>query len=667
MHALSAPCNFTMRPSTSLLCSANSHPILGSRRFSLPLRSLYTISKASSSPIQVRVNFLQTRSTIRVSPPHSTAIEEIVEESTTDSEFIEIGYIYDVHGLQGEICVKHSTDFPELRFSKPGKRWLRQQFSGRREIQEVELVSGRDHPARKCWIVKFGGIDSIDQAKQLVGSTLLVREDDRPQLEEGEFYSRELVGMRVILKETGESIGTVLNVYNSGASDLLHVMLDSYTKLPVQRSEKVKSGPLVWIPFVEAIVPDVDMIKREMQITPPKGLLQLNLPNGERSKKERRLLEWKERKKMQRLLIAAKKKLCAMGQQHVFHGFRFGEKSQRNLLADQIISVNSKLLQQALQNREMPLERSNLVEYISGASTLQTSNLRISQECLTNAWKQKLDKYSKFQCTGLDLISKGKLATVLVLSSGKLDAWSEPCLGDCKNSPLSLVEKFLSDNQRFMEVEQRASVSIISISSNPDIQPLEKLFSSHDHFGFNPKKVWFLEEEKLPVVSSSVDEQNRHKILMKSPWEILQSPIGSGGILFSISSNNIIEDLIEMGVEYVELCSIDQLSLCGNPIFLGFIDSWYADIGIHVLKNPVSHEDNFHMIFSMKLMKKMIQQIGKLHFEAILKPNPHVEKVDKEWVDVTPPSANSYEFRSSIYRLPASCSLDKVCLIEVTE
>ncbi len=38
------------------------------------------------------------------------------------------------------------------------------------------------------------------QAKQLVGSTLLVREEDKPELDEGEFYSRDLVGMRVVLK-----------------------------------------------------------------------------------------------------------------------------------------------------------------------------------------------------------------------------------------------------------------------------------------------------------------------------------------------------------------------------------------------------------------------------------------------------------------------------------
>ena len=38
------------------------------------------------------------------------------------------------------------------------------------------------------------------QALKLVGSTILISEEDRPELEEGEFYSHDLVGMKVILK-----------------------------------------------------------------------------------------------------------------------------------------------------------------------------------------------------------------------------------------------------------------------------------------------------------------------------------------------------------------------------------------------------------------------------------------------------------------------------------
>lgn len=50
-----------------------------------------------------------------------------------------------------------------------------------------------------------------------------------------------------------------------------------------------------------------------------------------------------------------------MEQKHVFDGFKFGEKEQGRLLADQIIGVNSKLLQKALQDIEIPTRRCNLI------------------------------------------------------------------------------------------------------------------------------------------------------------------------------------------------------------------------------------------------------------------------------------------------------------------
>lgn len=89
-------------------------------------------------------------------------------------------------------------------------------------------------------------------------------------------------------------MGTVVEVFNSGASDLLRVRLHSMNNIPNQtgksKVEAGASGPLVWVPFVEAIVPNVDTEKREMLVTPPKGLLELNIRHDERSKKERREL-----------------------------------------------------------------------------------------------------------------------------------------------------------------------------------------------------------------------------------------------------------------------------------------------------------------------------------------------------------------------------------------
>ncbi|KAA8519569.1 hypothetical protein F0562_013807 [Nyssa sinensis] len=663
--------------SPSLLCSSNSLSTFSiSQRLLVPLQNRCIVSVFNSSRVvQVPFNCSQMCRRI-VSSLHSTATQEIVETSKGESEFIEIGYICSVHGLQGEVRVKSSTDFPELRFSKPGRRWLRQQVLGRETIQEVELVEGRGgHTGQKSWIVRFSKVDTVDQAQQLVGSTILVTKEDRPELEEGEFYTRDLVGMRVILKETGEPAGTVINVFNSGASDLLQVMLDSSIEMPdgtrKPKSEIGASGPLVWVPFVEAIVPNVDMNKRELLITPPRGLLELNIRSDERSKKERRQLEWKQRKKFQQRLIAAKKKLCELEQQHVFHGFRFGEKAQRNLLADQIVGVNSKLLRQALQNIEIPSKRWNATEFIKANFTKQIrSTLRISEECLTTGSGEKLNANLGLQEKGQLLTSEGKVAIVLVVDdSQRQESGSDPNLvdsGRTEDSLCLLQQMLLSDDQRFIKVEDRASVPLILVCPAHAIDPLQKLFSNHDHFAFNSEKVWFLEEEKLPVVSSSLEEQNKHKILMKSPWEILQTPVGSGGVISLFSSDNILESLGDMGVEYIEVCSINERYVARHTL-LGLVNSCEANVGIQIFKDMNNLEENFDMMFSMKFMQQLTKQINKLHFQTIANTNTHVEKVDKEWIDVIPSSPNSFELRCSIYSSLNACPPNKVCVMEVTE
>jgi len=56
------------------------------------------------------------------------------------------------------------------------------------------------------------------------------------------------------LYDTGEMVGTVVNVFNNGGQDQLHVMLDSSSKSPSEvrniKSGTAKSSQLVWIPFV---------------------------------------------------------------------------------------------------------------------------------------------------------------------------------------------------------------------------------------------------------------------------------------------------------------------------------------------------------------------------------------------------------------------------------
>ncbi|KAK9153225.1 hypothetical protein Sjap_000705 [Stephania japonica] len=622
-------------------------------------------------------------------PLHCTVTELTVEASRNEAGFIEVGHISGVHGLGGELRVKPNTGYPELRFSKPGRRWLKERVGGKEAIREVELVEGREHPGQKCWIVSFQEIDSVEKAKELIGSTLLVSEDDRPVLEEGEYYTRDLVGMSVILKDTSELVGTVINVFNTGASDLLEVMLNSAEKTnngtASSNTEASVSGPLVLVPFVKAIVPDIDMDKREMQITPPKGLLELNVKTDERSKKERRQLEWKQRKRAAKRLIAAKKKLSEMEQKHVFHGLRFGEKAQRSLLAEQVVGINLTLFKPALDAMGMPSKRVYCVVLVrqvglyledlkkkKGSATTASDPLtKTLPQANHDGYVRSLvhDVEKELHLKGLDTISKGKTATILIIDEKayqgrESDHGSPGCIQSSSN--ISYLEELFCNDEQFFKIEDKLlSLPLVIVSSANEIQSLQKLFSDNNYFGFDAGKVWFLEEEELPVVSSSL-EDNAHKILMKSPWEILRSSVGSGGVFSLVSSSGILQNFSEMDIDYVQVCSLGSGAIIGSPLFFGFIQSHNADIGLLIDRNEDFVKD-FNMIFSMRFLKKFTKQTSELEFHAIEKQNSHVVLVDKEWVEVNPSSPNSYEIHSSIYGSLNACSPDKICAMKVID
>lgn len=119
-------------------------------------------------------------------------------------------------------------------------------------------------------------------------------------------------------------------------------------------------------------------------------------------------------------------------------------------------------------------------------------------------------------------------------------------------------------------------------------------------------------------------------------------------------------------------CTFSQISSISSrhgekSLLVGYVESCKADIGILVSEDTKGYEDNFNMIFSMNFIKKLTKQIDKLQFCAIPKQSSHVQLIDKEWVDIIPSSPNSFEFYCTIYSCLNACSLDKVCVLEITK
>ena len=172
------------------------------------------------------------------------------------AEWLTVGKVVGVQGLRGELRINPASDFPE-RFTEPGARWL--QAKGNLP-KPVELKSGRQLPGKSVFVVRFEGINDRSAAEALVGQSLVVPADDRPELAEGEFHLLDLVGLEARLGTEGTVIGTVTDLTSAG-NDLLEIERDD--------------GRRLLIPFVEAIVPEVHLKEGWLLLTPPPGLLEL--------------------------------------------------------------------------------------------------------------------------------------------------------------------------------------------------------------------------------------------------------------------------------------------------------------------------------------------------------------------------------------------------------
>jgi 16S rRNA processing protein RimM len=202
-----------------------------------------------------------------------------------NNEWLEVGTIIAPQGLRGELRVYPNSDFPE-RFLEPGIRWL--QDPDTEAIIEVELLGGRYIPQKNLYVILLEGVEDRDEAENLRGYKILVEKSDRPILEPGEYHVSDLIDLEVYHRETGENIGKVIDIFSTG-HDLLEVQLhqqpiqevkpirdlSQISRKSKRRQTKVKTiKPVtVLIPFVEAIVPVVDLEQGRIEITPPPGLL----------------------------------------------------------------------------------------------------------------------------------------------------------------------------------------------------------------------------------------------------------------------------------------------------------------------------------------------------------------------------------------------------------
>ena len=170
-------------------------------------------------------------------------------------DYLVIGKIGGAHGVRGEVKIIPLTD-DVRRFSSLKECLILDDRERVKETKEVEKARVDDTRT----LVKFKGIDDRDEVGKLTGFYIAVSREDAVKLPEGRYFIADLIGLKVIDDERGE-LGTIKDIINSGASDIIIVKRTGKNEL--------------LIPYLNAIVYEVDIAGGTMKVKLPEGLYEI--------------------------------------------------------------------------------------------------------------------------------------------------------------------------------------------------------------------------------------------------------------------------------------------------------------------------------------------------------------------------------------------------------
>ena len=160
-----------------------------------------------------------------------------------------VGTLGGAFGVQGEVRLKSFCADPEaiadyVPLTTPTGRTFNQ-----------IVLTGR---VKNGFTARIDGIFTKEEADALRGTDLFADRSVMPSLPDDEFYYADLIGLAVV-DTGGTALGTVRNVMDHGAGDLLEVAVENQSET-------------VLLPFTKAAVPTVDLTAGRIVADPPDGL-----------------------------------------------------------------------------------------------------------------------------------------------------------------------------------------------------------------------------------------------------------------------------------------------------------------------------------------------------------------------------------------------------------
>ncbi|MEE3362877.1 MAG: ribosome maturation factor RimM [Anaerovoracaceae bacterium] len=161
-------------------------------------------------------------------------------------EKIEIGKVSAPVAMKGEIKILSYSDEPD-RFETIGRVII---GGTEHEIESVRYKGAAP-------IIKVSGIDDRDASEAAKGKPVYMYAEDLPELEEGEFYVRDMIGAAVV-REDGSAVGTLKDISGASGQDMYIV-------------EREGAKDLL-IPGVPEFICDVDLESRKVTVRLIDGL-----------------------------------------------------------------------------------------------------------------------------------------------------------------------------------------------------------------------------------------------------------------------------------------------------------------------------------------------------------------------------------------------------------
>ena len=164
---------------------------------------------------------------------------------------LEIGQIVNTFGIKGFVKVNPFVD-DVLRFDDLEKVYIRRN----KEIKELQVEEVKYH--KNMVLVKFKGIDKVEDAELLRNFYLEVDRENAIELEEGEYFIADLLGINVLTEEN-EQLGKLEDIFNAGSSDIYVV--------------KTEEGKQILLPAISEVVKEINLKENKIIVHLLEGLI----------------------------------------------------------------------------------------------------------------------------------------------------------------------------------------------------------------------------------------------------------------------------------------------------------------------------------------------------------------------------------------------------------